>query len=178
LTVSRNLCEPAIDDLRDIERAMLEAIKSEVEAIVADVEGVYLNASLIVPDPEDESRIKCINRANTARKIPKSYKKDGMLAWECMRTGEMQHDPSFSKPGSEYRSILCMPLYIDGDEIRGLGAVSIDHEHSHAFTGQEQAVKISLNPYLRMLELVLVLRDRIAHSPSGGHEAHGGPRNS
>ena len=147
--------------LLDIQRAMLDAIKSEAERATVDVQGAYLNASLLVPDPGDDALLRCINRTDTARPLQQTHPKTGMHAWTCMHTGEIQCVQEYNDPQKQYRSILCFPLYYKvEDETRALGAVTIDHAQTYAFAGTVNNLKVSLQPYLRMLELVLVLRDR------------------
>lgn len=147
--------------LKDVERAALENIRSEVVALVGDSAGSKVAIALIIPDPTDESRVRCINRADTVRQIPKSYPKDGMLSWECMRDGEVKYWPTHeNQRGEPYKTIFALPLYlIDANqEKRGLGAVSVDHPYTDAFGHIQDKLKISLSPHLRLLELALTVR--------------------
>ena len=124
-------------------------------------------ANLIVPDPEDTTQVMCINRTDMVRAFPKTYPKRDMLAWESMASGEVKYEPYFktSKP-KPYRSILCLPLLRydkDGESTKGkvLGAVTIDHCVEHEFDGLIERLKIILSPYLRLLELSLVKREKL-----------------
>lgn len=160
-TLSANGREPVpLTTLGEIERCVLEAIKSEVEAHTGDTTGTYLNASLLIEDPDDRGNLKCINRAVTHREFPKTYKKEGMLVWDCMQEGIAKHEPSFRGPGGTlYKSILCLPLMYDKGGVKSvLGVVSIDHADKYEFIGLEEKLKIVLSPYLRLLELALVHR--------------------
>lgn len=156
--------------LAEIERQALEAVTSEVEAKIGDMVGGYLNASLIVPDLSDDTKLKCINRSNTHRAFPKSYQKHGMLAWKAISEGKIQHEPEYhSKEGEPYRSILCFPLAYtpeEGQDKRSLGCVTIDHSKPFEFADLEKRLEIVLSPYLRILELVLIYRSQLVYKPT------------
>jgi hypothetical protein len=147
--------------LRDVERGALDNIKSEIEALSADDAGTDITASLLVPDPGDDSRLICINRSESARKFPKTYPKAGMVAWACMQEGLRKYSPSFSGTADQpYHCILALPLYVADEtgEKRVLGAVSIDHPQREAFWGLEEEVEVAVTSNLRILELALMSR--------------------
>ena len=156
--------QPHIDEktLIAIERSVLDAIKSEVEAKIGDVSGVCLGVNLLIPDPRDNSQVLCLNRTNTDRDYPKTYQKDKMLAWKSMCSGAPEYEPNFKGNGVPYKSILCFPLlYEEGNARRILGAVSIDHSGRNEFDGTVGILEITLSPYLRILELALAHRARL-----------------
>jgi hypothetical protein len=153
------------ESLLQIERSLLEIIKSEVEAMLADI-GPYLSVNLLTFDREDNSRLRCVNRTDTTRQIPCTYHKDGMLAWDSMRKDEVVYEPDFKKDEKPYRCVLCMPLAYQEDSTKtALGVVTLDHSIEHEFDGLIDRMKITLSPYLRLLELALVYRLRLETAP-------------
>lgn len=148
--------------LGDAERSLLVTIKSEVEAAIGDTTGAYLMANLLIPDPVDESKLRVIRRTDFDRRCPASYDKADMHAWKAIHSGRVVYVPDYKDPAKEYRSILCFPLYFDDGRGGGisLGAVTIDHSENGAFDFLETKLTIQLSPYLRMLELCLMLQRR------------------
>lgn len=153
---------------REAQRKILNAIVGEIESLVADSDGVYVEASLIVQHRSQEDRLQCIQRAKGHRDVPKDYRKAGMLAWRAMEELLRVHEPDFE--GTKYRSILCFPLYVrpngqDLDNVTVLGAVSIDHGIAFEFDGLEDQIEERISPYLRLLEHLLLLEQSSPHGP-------------
>jgi hypothetical protein len=149
-----------IQAFSDVERACLDSIRSDVESKTGDLSGTHINVTLLTQHP-DISKIQCVGRTDTHRGFGQTYSKELMLAWEAMETGKVCYSPEFAAERKPYHSILCFPLmYLSDGETRSLGAVSIDHAAFHAFDDLTDELENSLSPYLRMLELALVARDR------------------
>ena len=153
------------------QRRLLSAILTEVESLVVDTEGVYVEVNLLVPHPTDEDQLRCIERAKSRRDIPKDYAKKGMLAWRCIDEISRQHEPDYEpERGQQYRSILCFPLYVrppgTDDLVHVFGAVSVDHGKAFEFDGIEDDLEERISPYLRLLEHLFVLQEtRIPRDP-------------
>lgn len=145
-------------------RSMLEAIKSEVERTVGDEDGVYVNASLLVLDDEDDSALICIQRADNSRPPSKRYPKAKMHAWAAMESGEIKCVSQHTERNAEYKSILCIPLlYGSETTTTALGVVTIDHSYPYAFDDVVDLLRVSLLPYLKVLELCLAIREATSH---------------
>jgi hypothetical protein len=157
-------------DLDQVEHGLLAAIKSEVEAVVVDTEGIYLNVTLLIEDPTDATRLYGLNRAELDRDLHKSYPKDVMIAWRAMETGTFAYEPRF-ETREPYRSILAIPIVLSdaGSTATSLGALSIDSEREHHFDDREQRIERKLLPYVTLLKLVLVYRQLVMRGHGGGH---------
>jgi hypothetical protein len=149
-------------------RKILIAILSEVETLIADTEGVYVEVNLLVPHPTDDNMMRCIERAKGRRDLPRDYPKKGMIAWRCMEEVKPQHQPNYTPERNQaYHSILCFPLYStsgSGETII-FGVVSIDHGKPYEFDGIEDELEERILPYLRLLEHMFVLQGPFAHDP-------------
>ncbi|MDX2179655.1 MAG: hypothetical protein SFV18_08695 [Bryobacteraceae bacterium] len=139
--------------LQRIEDGALHTILSEVEKQVGDVEGIYLNVSLIVEHPTDPARLLCINRADLNRPVPKAYLKTERVVWPCIERGEVVNVPAHQPVGDEkYRSILAMPL--DSTRPGGVsivGAVTIDSSVPGHFLDIQGSLRSPLSPALKLL---------------------------
>jgi hypothetical protein len=151
-------------DAEIVERGLLSAMLSEVESIVVDSHGIYLNVNLLIEDRNNPARMFCLNRANLDREPHKTYPKDQMVAWQAMQSQNLVYEPSFKSAGGAekpYRSILAIPILLrDGDVTTSLGAVSIDSQKDDEFQGLEAKVERRLLPYVTLLKLVLVYRSK------------------
>lgn len=150
-------------DVSQAQRKILNAILGEVESLVADMEGVYVEVNLIVPHPTDDTQLRCIERARSRRDIPRDYPRKGMLVWRCMDELSRQHQPDYRpERGQQYRSIICFPLYSRPRWAEDLtdvfGAVSIDHGEPFEFDGIEDELEERIAPYLRLLEHLFVMQ--------------------
>lgn len=160
--VRRNRMNEA--DLDRVERGLLEAMQSEVEAVVVDTEGIYLNVNLLI-ERRDGAALFCLNRADLHRDVHGSYPKDTMIAWRAMEAGRAKYEPDFRGDGTRpYRSILAMPITM-GD--RSIGAISIDSANLDHFRGAEGKIAQRLLPYVVLMKLALVYRAHYDAWPDG-----------
>jgi len=181
VAVSRIASGIAADQLREVElhqvsHGLLVAIRSEIETLVLDTEGIYVDVNLLVPDPSSDARLLVLNRANPDRHLNVSYKKEGMLVWETMQTGRYAYDPDFKSDDEKpYRSILAFPLIFENKDrtIKALGGISIDSSKAHHFDGLEKRLETKLLPYLTLLKLVLVCRGRYEGNKIKSHSRRG-----
>jgi hypothetical protein len=145
-----------------ITQGLLAAIRSEVEALVLDTEGIYINVNLLVPAEDDPAnKLTVLNRANLDRPVHVSYSRSNMLIARAMDLKQMVYEPDFSLQDKPYRSILALPLLFEerGQVIDVLGVVSIDSERPDHFCGIQKALEVRVTPYLSLLKLALVCRE-------------------
>lgn len=155
-------------DLEQIEHNLLMAVLSEIEAIVVDTEGIYLNVTLLIENPSAPDRLYGLNRARRDRDLYKSYPKGGMVAWSAMESGKLAYNPSFDST-EPYRAILALPILLrEGEGTRSLGAISIDSEKDHHFDDREKKIELKLLPHMTLLKLVLVYRELYSAWPWRG----------
>jgi hypothetical protein len=156
--VSRNEFTERV--LADVERGLLEAMQSEVEALVVDAHAIYLNATLLVEDPRDGDLLLCLNRGVASRPMHRTYFKPAMVAWRAMTERRLVYEPEFVPPANApYHCVLAIPI-ISTDMGPSLGAVSIDSEQAHHFDGLESRIELKTLPYIELLKLVLAYRAR------------------
>ncbi len=148
-------------------QGILVAMRSEVEKLIVDTEGIYINVNLLVVDPADESRLLVLNRANLDRALNVSYKKASMAAWIAMSQKHIECIGDYTDPEKPYKSILAIPILEEkGRTIRALGATSIDSARKHEFDDLEKEIEAKLLPYLALIRLML------AHHNGGEHAGH------
>lgn len=160
--LARGLRMKALDAMTvdQVENSLLIAMKSEIEAEVVDAQGIYLNVTLLIDDPKAKDRLYCLNRANRNRELYVSYKKDGMVAATAMQTQKYAHEANKAYEGKPYRSILAFPIILRGESEESVGAVSIDSSQPYHFEGRETKIEMRILPYLGLIKLALVLREK------------------
>jgi hypothetical protein len=146
-------------DLSQCESYVLRAMLSHVETTVGDVEGIYLNVNLIVPDPARRKMLTVINRATTTRGLYISYRESELLVGVAMKTGDVLYKKDHNDPNKPYRSILVLPInYEAGGKRQCLGAASIDSSRRDHLGPYLDELNVSLLPHLANLRMVLLLR--------------------
>jgi hypothetical protein len=151
-------CRP--DQFLQITQGLLVAIQSEVEALVVDTEGIYVNASLILED-FDPGYLVVANRANLDRPNNVRYRREQLLAWTAMQQGRWAYEPNYTGQAAKpYKSIIAFPILIgSGNGNRAMGAVSIDSERPNHFDGLVERLETKMIPHLTLLSLTLTTRD-------------------
>ena len=144
-----------------MEHGLLTAMLSEVEAVVVDVEGIYLNMTLLI---EDTQRPHAALWAQSRQQRSRYWSKKAIPRWtwwlgERWKQAATPTTPR-SRPPKPYHSILAVPILLrDAAGLpSSLGAVSIDSEKEHHFDYLEQRIERKLLPYVTLLKLVLVYR--------------------
>lgn len=149
-------------ELHQIELGLLNAMKSEVESLLGDSEGMYLAVNLIVEDHVNPLCLYALNRTNLDRELYKTYpKSDSMVAWKAMKTKARSYDADFNTNGEKpYRAILAFPIISHiGGKTKSVGAISIDSSAPRHFDGYEDKLELVLTPYIAMEKLVLTYRE-------------------
>ena len=146
-------------DFLDISGRLLAAIQLEVEALVVDTEGSYINATLMIEDETKPDNLRVLKRANSDRANP-SYPKEGLTVWEAMQENQRKYLPDYTGMNKDYHCILALPIVIeDKDGIaRSIGVVSIDSGRVRDFNGIDEQIETRLLPYVSLLKLLLSLR--------------------
>jgi hypothetical protein len=120
---------------QDLFVRLLSAIKSEVEGITGDNEGIYFNVSLLSLDANGGT-LTVVCRANPDRPL-RSYRVEEMLVSQTLSTGKMFYEPDCKLADKPYKAILGMPLVSVHENCKPLvhGIVSIDSAQAHCFDG-------------------------------------------
>jgi len=141
---------------QDLFVRILSAIKSEVEGITGDNEGIYLNVSLLLIDDKGE-RLTVVCRANHDRPLS-SYRRTDLLVSQSLSTGEKYYEPECNFADKPYRAILGMPLVAIPECCRALphGIVSIDSSQARCFDGLLEEIENKTLVYINLLKLVIV----------------------
>lgn len=147
-------------DKHDLFGRLLSAIKSEVEDITGDRDGIYLNVSLLLDDKDDLVEVVC--RANNDR-APASYKKSTLLVSKAFSSGEELYVEDCDLADKPYKAIYAMPLVSAPQNSRMFvqGLVSIDSSRGHHFDGLEDAISTRVLPYLNLIKLVLIADEKL-----------------
>lgn len=144
-------------------QGILAAILSELEALVVDSEGIYLNATLLIPDPVRHGCLRVAGRARLTRPLHVSYPAREMVAGRAIENDRTIYEPDFQPGGNRrYRCVLVIPiLFEDGRrQIRSLGAISLDSERPHHFDGLVERIEQRLTSYRNLFKILLVWEDR------------------
>jgi hypothetical protein len=150
-------------ELHQVFLGLLTAIRSQVEALVADTEGIHIKVCLVVPDPQDETRLLVLSRSDGDRRYPVSYPREDLVAWSAIQSRRFSYSRSLPpREGKEYKCIIAYPILSDEGRgnIRPLGSVSIDSTRSHHFDGLEGKMETRLLPYIQLLQLSLICHER------------------
>jgi len=119
VAVSRLASEIDLGELTDVSsdriiQGLLVSIRSEVEAIVVDTEGIYINVNLLMPHPTEETKLVVKNRANLDRDLDVPYDKSNLVVWRAMETKKAAYEPNFESKGEKpYRCILAFPIVFE-----------------------------------------------------------------
>jgi hypothetical protein len=140
----------------DLFVGLLSAIKSEVEGITGDNEGIYLNVSLLLLDDKGDSLV-VVCRANNDRPL-NSYRLADLLVSQSLSTGEKHYEPECKFADKPYKAILGMPLVAVPECSRALphGIVSIDSSQAHCFDGLLEDIENKTLVYISLLKLVII----------------------
>jgi hypothetical protein len=129
----------------------LQLIVSYVRSHRADAGGTEIFANLLI---ESGDELVVLARDKDHRLPGARYPKEGMLAWQAIRfgevayTGDVVRDLGQSWAGKPYRSIMVLPIR---DDERILGAVSIDSARRHHFDLEWSDLERYLAPYVCLL---------------------------
>jgi hypothetical protein len=134
---------------------LLSAIKSEVEGITGDNEGIYFNVSLLSLD-ENGGTLTVVCRANPDRPL-RSYRVVDMLVSQTLSTGKMFYEPDCKLADKPYKAILGIPLVSVHENCKPLvhGIVSIDSAQAHCFDGLLEDIENKILMYISILKLVI-----------------------
>ena len=134
---------------------LLSAIKSEVEGITGDHQGIYFNVALLLLDDRDES-LNVVCRANHDRPLT-SYRKTDLLVSDVLSTGEALYVADCQFSDKPYRAIFAIPLVFGPEHSKMFvsGVVSIDSSERNHFDGLEDEIETKTLPYISMLKLVI-----------------------
>nr|WP_281719506.1 hypothetical protein [Nitrosomonas nitrosa] len=149
--------------LHQIEQGLLSAMKSEVESVLGDSEGIYLSVNLIVEDRPSTELLIVLNRSNLDRELYKTYPKDdSMIAWQAMKANGFKYVSNYKQDnGKPYRSILAFPIVSHADgKPQSLGAISIDSSIAGHFDGHENKLETVLLFYISIQKLILTYRQK------------------
>lgn len=153
-----------MEEIVEIENGILSAMLSNVEEVVVDIEGIYLNITILMNHQRNNDMLVSVNRAKKERPC-KEYPKKDLLAWKAMIKKTKQYNPDFSSEVDDprpYKCILAIPIISrsSGDE-EALGAISIDSEVRDHFNGIIDEIVLRLLPYFTLLRLLLFYRQKI-----------------
>ena len=154
-------------EYQEIGRGLLSAIKLEVQAITLEPDSTYVNASLMVQDPNQAANLIVSIRANDDRQNP-SYPKEGLFVWKAMTEYSSIYQSEYQANGKAYQCILALPLVIEGVDgtKTSLGVVSIDSGIARDFDGIVDKIELKTLPYVSLLKLLLTMRTN-----QGAHHA-------
>ena len=146
----------------DLFVGLLSAIKSEVERITGDNEGIYLNVSLLLLDDKGDS-LAVVCRANNDRPH-NTYRRSDLLVSDALLTGEKYYDPDCKLADKPYKAILGMPLVSVPECSKPLvhGVVSIDSSQTHCFDGFLEDIENKTVVYINLLKLVIISSESLS----------------
>jgi hypothetical protein len=135
---------------------LLSAIKSEVEGITGDNEGIYLNVSLLLLD-DGGGNLAVVSRANNDRPLS-SYRKADLMISQALLNGEKCYEPDCKLADKPYKAVLGLPLVSTPECSKPLvhGVVSIDSSKAHCFDGLLDDIEAKTLVYVNLLKLVIV----------------------
>ncbi len=145
-------------EMAQIYQTVLSAVRSEVESMLHDRDGVYLNATMLVEDVARTDCLRVVARARPRGQIGRLHEKGGMLAWEAMRSQKWKYVDDYTPSGNEaFRSIMAFPVVLNrsGGDV-SIGVVCIDSTEPRHFSGFESDIAVRISPYLATLKLTLV----------------------
>jgi len=134
---------------------LLSAVKSEIEGIIGDHEGIYCNVSLLLEDRGDYLSVVC--RSNQDRPLAQ-YRKSDLLISDVLVSGEIHYEPDCNFADKPYKAIFALPLVSapEGSKMFTNGIVSIDSSQAHCFDGLEEEVVTKTLVYINLLKLVII----------------------
>jgi hypothetical protein len=140
----------------------LSAIKSYLEFTTSDRERSNLNVNLIVQDPNDNTKLVCIQRAVKGKAVPAWYGQDELkAARKALKTGQVHYNGTYRRDGKDYKMIWVLPIPSpDNKDNSNLGLLAVDslkRRHLDMRDGRKTLQK-NLSPYLAVLALSLTLR--------------------
>lgn len=145
-------------EMAQIYQTVLSAVRSEVESMLYDRDGVYLNVTMLVEDAARTDCLRVVARARPRGQIGRLHEKGRMLAWEAMRSQKWEYVDDYTPAGNEaFRSIMAFPVVLNrsaGDV--SIGVVCIDSTEPRHFSGSESDIAVRISPYLATLKLTLV----------------------
>lgn len=156
----RNDLAPA--EVRAFQQRALQLIVSYVRDHRSDLSATEIFANLLVEDGVD---MRVVARDRQHRVTSLRHPKKDSIAWKAVSTGEIQftgdvyHDYPTTLPGKPYRSILAIPVVLDG---KVLGTVSIDSSREHHFDGAVDRMAQHLLPFVTLLSWTLSIT-KLAH---------------
>lgn len=142
---------------------LLSAIKSEIEGITGDHEGIYSNVSLLIDDKDGHLSVVC--RANQDRPLA-SYQKGNLVVSKALETREIVYEPDCRFADKPYRAIMGIPLISGPEGNNTSGVVSIDSSQAHCFDELGDEVQTKTLTYIGLLKLVIVV-DEVLKSVKG-----------
>jgi hypothetical protein len=148
---------------QEIIEGTLGAIKSEIETIIVDSDGVNVHVSLLIEHEQEHGLLRVIGRAQKNRRY-RNLPKEGAIVWRAMENNHYEYEPDYEEKGREYKSILAFPVALaceqGNNEETVIGGLTIDSSEKYHFNAILDKIEIRLQPYLNMLALALVLRLR------------------
>lgn len=155
---------------QDLFVRLLSAIKSEVEGITGDNEGIYFNVSLLSLDANGGT-LTVVCRANPDRPL-RSYRVEEMLVSQTLSTGKMFYEPDCKLADKPYKAILGMPLVSVHENCKPLvhGIVSIDSAQAHCFDGLLEDIENKILMYLCLLKLVITADEALSRGKGRQNE--------
>jgi hypothetical protein len=160
-------------ELHRVCQGLLSAIKSEVEMMVGDTEGVYIRVALLIPDPNGDPNLLVFCRSDEDRPTDITYPRESVLVWKAMKSQHWEYEPNFVADASKpYRCVLAYPIIFSppGGNLLALGGVSIDSERGNHFDGLGNKLETRLIPYRSLLQLALICNvkraEGVAHASS------------
>lgn len=144
------------DEIHTFQADCLALIAGYVRDHRADLSAKEIYANLLI---EDGETLVVVSRDREHRGGSVRSPKEGMLAWEAIRThepqvtGDVYSDYPETQPGKPYSSILCVPVLCGKDVV---GVVSIDSSRRYHFDTIFNDLVTSLMPYVALLAWTLV----------------------
>lgn len=143
-------------DLQAVCQGILSAMKSEVEALMGDKEGLYFNVSLLLEEHDDGNRVYVFTRVDQNRQNSSYLKKDLLIA-PSFSTGKCIYIPECHLTDRPYKCIFGYPLFSQlSSGMTFLGAVTIDSSEPRHFDGLELSIETKLLPYISLLKLAII----------------------
>jgi hypothetical protein len=150
--------------IESMELNALSAIKSYLEFTIPDSERSNLNVNLIVQDPNDKTKLVCIQRAVKGKEVPKWYGEDELkAARRALETGKVHYNGTYHREGKDYRMIWVVPIPSPSSKDNlNLGLLAVDSRKRRHLDMRDdrESLQKNLSPYLAVLGLSLVLRGR------------------
>jgi hypothetical protein len=162
--VSRNL---RTAEFKDIVTGLLQAMKSEVQAIAGDKEGIYTNVTLLIHDCELD-KLRVLSRADLNR--PEAvYERKALHVAESLKDGRRRYFPKLDLQDKPYCCILGVPLLSQlPSGLESIGVISIDSSEPHYFDSRDQKIEAKLQPYIAMLKLAILFEKEFGEGRRNG----------